>query len=70
MPAWWRAGGEGVALTRSSHALLGFVTALWLQFRSRRHQAPVYWFAVVMLAVFGTLAADGPPRGHVGSTVF
>ncbi|MCK9923318.1 hypothetical protein MXD61_15800 [Frankia sp. AgPm24] len=50
--------------------LCGFATALWLQLRSRRYQASVYWFAVVMLAVFGTMAADGPPIGHVGSTVF
>ncbi len=50
--------------------LLGFVAALWLQFRSRRYQAPVYWFAVVMLAVFGTMAADGPPFGHIGTTIF
>ncbi|HEY2320091.1 MAG TPA: hypothetical protein VGH67_17420 [Solirubrobacteraceae bacterium] len=36
---------------------LGF--ALWLQFRSPEYRAPVYWFAVMMVAVFGTMAADG-----------
>jgi uncharacterized membrane-anchored protein len=42
---------------------LGFAVALWLQFRTRRYVAVVYWFAVVMVAVFGTMAADGL---HVG----
>ena len=42
--------------------LIGFVVALWLQFRTDRYQAPVYWFAVVMVAVFGTMAADGPHK--------
>ena len=37
----------------------GFVAALWLQFRVRRYIATVYWLAVVMVAVFGTIAADG-----------
>lgn len=41
----------------------GFVLALWLQFRTRRYVAPAYWFAVMMVAVFGTMAADGL---HVG----
>ncbi|WP_261558828.1 COG4705 family protein [Frankia tisae] len=50
--------------------VFGFAGALWLQFRTQRYQAPVYWFAVVMLAVFGTMAADGPPIGHLGSAIF
>jgi uncharacterized membrane-anchored protein len=37
----------------------GFVLALWLQFRVRQYQAFVYWFAVMMVAVFGTMVADG-----------
>jgi uncharacterized membrane-anchored protein len=37
---------------------LGFVVALWLQFRTRRYVPVVYWFAVMMVAVFGTMAAD------------
>jgi uncharacterized membrane-anchored protein len=37
----------------------GFVLALWLQLRSDRYHAPTYWFAVSMVAVFGTIAADG-----------
>jgi uncharacterized membrane-anchored protein len=42
---------------------IGFVAALWWQFRVRRYIAYVYWFAVAMVAVFGTMAADGL---HVG----
>jgi uncharacterized membrane-anchored protein len=37
----------------------GFALALRLQFRTRYYQAIVYWFAVMMVAVFGTMAADG-----------
>jgi uncharacterized membrane-anchored protein len=36
----------------------GFALALWLQLRSRRYHAPTYWFAVSMVAVFGTILAD------------
>jgi uncharacterized membrane-anchored protein len=36
----------------------GFVVALALQFRMRRYMAWSYWFAVVMVGVFGTMAAD------------
>ena len=43
--------------------LVGFAVSLWLQFRSPRYFAPAYWFAVAMVAVFGTMAADGL---HVG----
>ena len=42
---------------------LGFVLALWLQLRSRRYVAWTYWFAVAMVALFGTMGADGL---HVG----
>jgi uncharacterized membrane-anchored protein len=41
--------------------LLGFaglVVALVLQFSMRRYIAWTYWFAVVMVGVFGTMAAD------------
>jgi uncharacterized membrane-anchored protein len=37
---------------------LGFVGALALQFSMRRYTAWTYWFAVVMVGVFGTMAAD------------
>jgi uncharacterized membrane-anchored protein len=36
----------------------GFALAMWLQLRSRRYHAPTYWFAVSMVAVFGTILAD------------
>lgn len=42
--------------------LFGFVAAMWLQLRARRYVASVYWFAVAMVAVFGTMAADGVHR--------
>jgi uncharacterized membrane-anchored protein len=37
---------------------LGLVGALLLQLMVRRYRAWVYWLAVVMVAVFGTMAAD------------
>ena len=36
-----------------------FVIAMVLQFRARHYQVWIYWFAVAMVAVWGTLAADG-----------
>ncbi|MFC1430284.1 hypothetical protein ACEZDB_06360 [Streptacidiphilus sp. N1-3] len=53
---------------------LAFVAALMLQFSARRYTAWIYWTAVVMVSVFGTMAADvlhvalGIP--YVVSTVF
>ena len=37
---------------------VGLVVSLALQFVVRRYVAPVYWFAVAMVAVFGTMCAD------------
>ncbi len=37
---------------------IGFVIALWLQLSMRRYLAWTYWLAVVMVGVFGTMAAD------------
>jgi uncharacterized membrane-anchored protein len=37
---------------------VGFVGALTLQFSRRRYIAWTYWLAVVMVGVFGTMAAD------------
>ena len=39
--------------------LFGFLFAMWLQFRADRYVPWIYWFAVAMVAVFGTMAADG-----------
>ena len=54
--------------------VVGFVVALWLQFRVRRYLPWVYWFAVAMVAVLGTMAADALHVGlgipYVGSTIF
>ena len=36
----------------------GIAASLALQFFVRRYIAPVYWFAVAMVAVFGTMCAD------------
>lgn len=41
-------------------AAIVLVAALAVQFRSRRLRPPIYWFAVAMVAVFGTMAADIP----------
>jgi uncharacterized membrane-anchored protein len=43
--------------------ILGLAVALWLQFRAPEYRAPAYWFAVMMVAVFGTMAADAMHRG-------
>ena len=40
-----------------------FATSIWLQFRTPRYVAQVYWFAVAMVAVFGTMAADALHAG-------
>jgi len=53
---------------------VGFVAALWLQLSVRRYIAWAYWLAVVMVGVFGTMAADvlhvgfGVP--YIASSVF
>ena len=39
--------------------IFGLWFALWLQMRQREYRAPMYWFAVMMVAIFGTMAADG-----------
>jgi uncharacterized membrane-anchored protein len=37
---------------------LGFAIAMAVQLAMRRYFAPTYWFAVTMVAVFGTMVAD------------
>jgi uncharacterized membrane-anchored protein len=37
---------------------IGLVAALALQFLTPRYVASIYWFAVVMVAIFGTMVAD------------
>jgi uncharacterized membrane-anchored protein len=43
--------------------IFGLGYAMRLQLRTREYRAPAYWFAVMMVAVFGTMAADGV---HIG----
>jgi uncharacterized membrane-anchored protein len=38
--------------------VFGLLLALRLQLRQREYRAPFYWFAVMMVAVFGTMVAD------------
>ena len=39
-------------------ALIAFIVALRRQFKSTRYVTATYWFAVAMVATFGTMAAD------------
>lgn len=77
--AMGEATSDFLANTISPYAAvaLGFVVftiALVLQFRAKHYIPWVYWFAVSMVAVFGTMAADvlhkqfGVP--YVASTIF
>lgn len=35
-----------------------FMVAIWLQLRHPHYSAPYYWFAVIMVSIFGTQIAD------------
>jgi uncharacterized membrane-anchored protein len=50
-------GGVSIPLA-GAVGLVGFVAALAAQLRTRRCVPAVYWTAVLMVAVFGTMAAD------------
>jgi uncharacterized membrane-anchored protein len=71
--AFWLVKGLSTAMGESTsdylvHAMapalavvlgfVGFVVSLILQFRMGRYVAWTYWFAVVMVGIFGTMAAD------------
>jgi uncharacterized membrane-anchored protein len=43
--------------------LFGLMLALRLQLRQPEYRAPYYWFAVMMIAVFGTMSADAVHDG-------
>jgi uncharacterized membrane-anchored protein len=47
------------AVIAGTAGAVGLVVALTIQFRARCYVAWIYWLAVVMVAVFGTMAADG-----------
>jgi uncharacterized membrane-anchored protein len=53
---------------------IAFTLAMTLQLLARRYEAPVYWLAVAMVAVFGTMGADvihiGLGVPYVVSTLF
>ncbi len=50
--------------------IVGIVVALRLQLRQAEYRAAYYWFAVMMVAIFGTMAADGIRDGAgLGYTV-
>ncbi|WEG12915.1 hypothetical protein PU629_00745 [Pullulanibacillus sp. KACC 23026] len=37
---------------------LGLILSLWLQFTVKRYMTWIYWLVVVMVSIFGTMAAD------------
>jgi uncharacterized membrane-anchored protein len=51
-------GDTNVALA-AVVGIAGLALALRLQLRQTEYRAPYYWFTVMMVAVFGTMAADG-----------
>jgi uncharacterized membrane-anchored protein len=55
-------GGVNVPLA-GAIGIFGLWFALRTQLRTREYRAPVYWFAVMMVAIFGTMAADGVHDG-------
>src|SRR4051794_35238672 len=55
--------GEKSLLLAGLVGVLGLAVTLTLQFRADRYRPAVYWSAVVMVAGFGTMAADGLGQG-------
>jgi uncharacterized membrane-anchored protein len=51
--------GENSVPIAAAIGIFGLSFAIWLQMRQREYRAPTYWFAVMMVAIFGTMAADG-----------
>ena len=50
--------------------LFGTILAFRLQIRQTEYRAPYYWFTVMMVAIFGTMIADGIHDGvGIGYTV-
>jgi uncharacterized membrane-anchored protein len=47
-------------------SVLVLAAALFLQLRAQRYRTGLYWFTVVMVSIFGTMAADGL---HVGLSI-
>jgi uncharacterized membrane-anchored protein len=58
--------GEVSIVLAAAIGVLGLALALRLQLGAREYRARVYWFTVMMVAVFGTMVADGIRDGlHV-----
>jgi uncharacterized membrane-anchored protein len=51
--------GQNSVPLAAAVGFFGLVLALWLQLRQPRYRPAYYWFAVMMVAVFGTMVADG-----------
>jgi uncharacterized membrane-anchored protein len=53
-------GGKGIVFPALGVlvALVAFVVALRMQLKAPRYKTATYWFAVAMVATFGTMAAD------------
>ena len=51
--------GENSVPIAAAVGFLGIILAYVLQMNRRRYEAPYYWFMVMMVAVFGTMVADG-----------
>jgi uncharacterized membrane-anchored protein len=55
--------GQNSVPLAAAVGIFGLWFALRLQLRTNEYRAPVYWFAVMMVAIFGTMAADGVHDG-------
>jgi uncharacterized membrane-anchored protein len=51
--------GELDIVLAAAVGVVGLALALHLQLRTRAYRAVVYWVAVLMVAIFGTMVADG-----------
>jgi len=58
-----------VAVALVAVTAIALITALVLQFRTDRYVAPIYWFAIAMISVVGTMLSDGS-RIALGITFF
>jgi uncharacterized membrane-anchored protein len=55
--------GQNSVPLAAAVGVIGFFVALRLQLRGTEYRAWTYWFAVLMVAVFGTMVADGIKDG-------
>ena len=55
--------GQNSVPLAAAVGIFGMTLALRWQLRQREYRAPYYWFAVMMVAVFGTMGADAI---HIG----